>query len=101
MAGIPPSRCPGNFAAAARFASLLQSAGFYGYGVYNQGRLALDDSSVTRTSGLMNVGGVAALKDSRVTDNVPPSGYLHPGGGMHAAQSLAASRAVLADASQP
>jgi hypothetical protein len=48
------------------------TAGFVsGYGVSNAGHLTLNDSAISGTAGLLNSGGIAVLRNSRVTGTVP------------------------------
>jgi hypothetical protein len=52
-----------------------------GYGVFNEGRLTLNDSSIADTGGLLNSGGVAVLRNSRVTGTYPRP-YTYQGSGI-------------------
>jgi hypothetical protein len=64
-----------------------EDSSWVGYGVSNAGRLALNNSSIARTGGLFNSGGVAVLNDSSVTgtrtgpDNYPYGGIQNRNGG--------------------
>ncbi|HEX5651390.1 MAG TPA: choice-of-anchor Q domain-containing protein [Steroidobacteraceae bacterium] len=69
--------------------TVTASEGLYavGYGVSNRGRLTLTNSSLARTGGLHNSGGVAVLNDSSVTgtrtgpENYPYGGIQNRDGG--------------------